>query len=64
MPRAERIVTVDGERLGDLIALDDKFMFYTTHQQLLDMDGKVFRRFEDLQEEINRTRNKRIRRAA
>lgn len=64
MPQSERIVTVEGERLGDLVALGDRFMFYTTHQQLLDMDGKVFKGFEDLRKEISKTRNKRIRRAA
>ena len=64
MPGSEKIVTVDGERLGDLIAVGDGFMFFTTHQQLLDMDGRVFGDFDDLRKEISRNRNKRIRRAA
>ena len=64
MPGSERIVTVDGERLGDLVPVGNRFMFFTTHQQLLDMDGRIFRGFEDLRKEIIKTRNKRIRRAA
>lgn len=61
---AKRIVTVDGERLGDLVAVGDRFMFFTTHQRMLILDGRTFDSVEHLQQEIIQFQRTRIRLAA
>lgn len=61
---AQRIVTVDGERLGDLIAIGSRYMFFTTHQKMLTLDGRTFDSFEDLRHEIATRNNTRVRLAA
>ena len=61
---AQRIVTVDGERLGDLIAVGNRYMFFTTHQRMLTLDGYTFDSFDELRREIAKRKNTRVRLAA
>lgn len=35
-------ISIDGERLGDLISLGDRYVLYTTHGRLGDLDGARF----------------------
>ena len=61
---AQRIVTVDGERLGDLVAVSGKYMFFTTHQRMLALDGRTFQSIDELSQEIAVLQRMRIRLAA
>ena|GEM_PF-1690702 len=35
-------ISIDGERLGDLISLGDRYVFFTTHARLRQLDGAHF----------------------
>jgi len=35
-------VVLGGKRVGDLVSLGRAFVFYTTHERLAALDGKVF----------------------
>ena len=64
MRKSTRIVTVDGELLGQLVPIGGRFMFFTTHQKMLDLHGRQFESYEALYEEIEGNRHKRLNRAA
>ena len=64
MTTPRKIVTVDGELLGQLVPAEGQFMFFTTHQNLLDLHGRSFQSYESLYEEIATTRNRRLKPAA
>lgn len=64
MGKSRRIVTVDGELLGQLVPIKDRFVFFTTHQKMLDLHGKQFDSYEKFYREIEGNRRKRVARAA
>lgn len=42
MTLGHRPVVIDGKRVGDLVSLDLKVVFYTTLAPLADLDGRIF----------------------
>ena len=42
MTLGHRPVVIDGKRVGDLVSLDLKVVFYTTLPALADLDGKIY----------------------
>lgn len=42
MTLGHRPVVIDGKRVGDLVSLDLKVVFYTTLTALADLDGKIY----------------------
>ncbi len=42
MAFGHRPVVIDGRRVGDLVSLDLKVVFYTTVRALAALDGKIF----------------------
>lgn len=64
MRKSRRIVTVDGELLGQLVPIKGRFMFFTTHQKMLDLHGRQFDSYDALYNEIEGKRRRRLVRAA
>lgn len=52
MKLRHRPVVVDGERVGDLVTLERKVVFYTTHPALAHLDGGRFDSFADAMKTI------------
>jgi len=42
MTLGHRPVVIDGKRVGDLVSLDLKVVFYTTLPALAGLDGKIY----------------------
>ena len=42
MTLGHRPVVIDGKRVGDLVSLDLKVVFYTTLPALIALDGKIY----------------------
>ena len=52
MTLGHRPVVIDGKRVGDLVSLDLKVVFYTTLPVLAELDGKIFDSESDATAEI------------
>ncbi|NBC95023.1 MAG: hypothetical protein GVY27_01565 [Deinococcus-Thermus bacterium] len=47
-------ISIDGERLGDLISLGDRYVLYTTHTRLQSLDGARFETPQAARREVAR----------
>ena len=54
MTLGHRSVVIDGKRVGDLVSLDLKVVFYTTLTALADLDGKIYDSEQDATAEIRK----------
>ncbi len=45
-------VVIGGERVGDLVSLEQKVVFYTTVPSLAHLDGKIFNSSAEAEAEI------------
>ena len=52
MTLRHRPVVIGGKRVGDLVSLELKVVFYTTVPALAHLDGKIFAGFSDAMSEI------------
>lgn len=52
MTLGHRPVVIDGNRIGDLVSLDLKVVFYTTLPALAALDGKIYDSEQDATSEI------------
>lgn len=54
MTLRHRPVVIRGERVGDLVSLEQKVVFYTTVPALAHLDGRIFDGFASAMTEIGR----------
>ncbi len=54
MTLGHRPVVIDGKRVGDLVSLDLKVVFYTTLPTLAALDGKIYDGVSQAMEEIGK----------
>ena len=52
MTLRHRPVVIGGERVGDLVSLEQKVVFYTTVAALAHLDGKIFGGFGEAEATI------------
>lgn len=55
MTLSHRPVVIGGKRVGDLVSLEQKVVFYTTVPALAHLDGKIFDGYSDVMKEIRIT---------
>lgn len=54
MTLGHRPVVIDGKRVGDLVSLDLKVVFYTTLPALAALDGKIYDGVSEAMAEISK----------
>jgi len=54
MTLGHRPVVIDGKRVGDLVSLDLKVVFYTTLPALAALDGKIYDGVSEAMAEIGK----------
>ena len=52
MTLIHRPVVIGGERVGDLVSLEQKVVFYTTSSALAHLDGRIFDSFAEAEARI------------